>query len=259
MFLPNGIVEILSVVDGGVVNVHDFYPRDHESDYEHGDYSDYGSIHDVDYNSDYHGSDYYIPSEGIDFPCWWSDECDSISILVKFKMNLYYETLKNAEWVDRVFQGATPRFDEFTLGNTLFSSSILHATICTCSSLILPPHHLRHRRLRFLLHHRLPHRPPSPPPAEAALEANLRLTGYSVADFGDAQKLAFKSGIAAYLDVAPGAVSITNIKDLALRRRKLFNSLSVIEIQFKVEVATFAETAEIESRLVVDRLYRNDC
>ena len=52
--------------------------------------------------------------------------------------------------------------------------------------------------------------PPSPPPpAQAAVEATMELTGYNAAEFGDAQKTAFKNGMASYLNVDAAAITVT--------------------------------------------------
>ena len=90
--------------------------------------------------------------------------------------------------------------------------------------------------------------------AQAAVEAEIKLTGYSKADFGDAQKSAFITNMAVYLSVPEEAVTIISVEDIAstLKRRKLQGqSTDSIAVNFKVETETFAGTSSIEQKLVI--------
>ena len=95
--------------------------------------------------------------------------------------------------------------------------------------------------------------PPSPPPAQAAVDATMELTGYSAAEFGEAQKTAFKKGMAAYLNVGADAItvkSVTNVVDAS--RRKLQAATDKVKIEFTVETTTYADISDVEEKLVTE-------
>jgi len=95
--------------------------------------------------------------------------------------------------------------------------------------------------------------PPSPPPAQAAVDASMELTGYNAAEFGEAQKTAFKKGMAAYLNVGADAItvkSVTNVVDAS--RRKLQAATDKVKIEFTVETTTYADISDVEEKLVTE-------
>ena len=95
--------------------------------------------------------------------------------------------------------------------------------------------------------------PPSPPPpAQAAVEATMELTGYNAAEFGDAQKTAFKNGMASYLNVDAAAITVTNVIDVASSGRKLQAATDKVSVEFTVKMTTFADISTVEEKLVTE-------
>lgn len=93
--------------------------------------------------------------------------------------------------------------------------------------------------------------PPSPPPAQAAIEATMELTGYSVAEFGEAQKTAFKKGMAAYLNVDASAITVTSVSNVVdVNRRKLQAATDKVKVEFTVKTTTYADISDVEEKLV---------
>ena len=95
--------------------------------------------------------------------------------------------------------------------------------------------------------------PPSPPPpAQAAVEATMELTGYNAAEFGVAQKTAFKNGMASYLNVDAAAITVTNVIDVASSGRKLQAATDKVSVEFTVKMTTFADISTVEEKLVTE-------
>merc|ERR1712072_1098286 len=97
-----------------------------------------------------------------------------------------------------------------------------------------------------------PPSPSPPPPAQAAVEATMELTGYNAADFGDAQKTAFKNGMASYLNVDAAAITVTNVIDVASSGRKLQAATDKVSVEFTVKMTTFADISTVEEKLVTE-------
>ena len=94
---------------------------------------------------------------------------------------------------------------------------------------------------------------PSPPPAQAAVDATMELTGYSAAEFGEAQKTAFKKGMAAYLNVGADAITVKSVIDVVdASRRKLQAATDKVKIEFTVETTTYADISDVEEKLVTE-------
>ena len=302
----DGIIEIISVGNGDLVNIDKFYPETPPhglpafglppggfNDYVPGetdflnekDYGDYSSAYYSGSDSAYGEGD---DSESYSYTCLnadgtsWGVEnledvqqnvCYSVSILVKFKISFFHETLSNIGWLNKVFNGEQPEYDEATMRRKFFpppfftelTSFAPPAPPAPSSPPPTPP---------------LPPYPPAPfppPPAQVAVEATLQFIGYSAAEFDETFKAAFKIGLATYLRVSAEAITIKNITtewiEVTMRRRKLLDyeysdnhghyyddnvddddgvwTESAI-IQFKVEIATMAETSTIESLLMTD-------
>ncbi|CAL6300117.1 unnamed protein product [Bathycoccus prasinos] len=68
----------------------------------------------------------------------------------------------------------------------------------------------------------------------------MSLSGYTAAEFGEAEQDAFATGIAALSNVSPDAVTITGVTDVARRRRATLASTSSIAVDFTIEVASMA-------------------
>merc|ERR1711959_560989 len=94
--------------------------------------------------------------------------------------------------------------------------------------------------------------PSPPPPAQAAVEATMEITGYNAAEFGDAQKMAFKNGMASYLNVDAAAITVTNVIDVTSSGRKLQAATDKVSVEFTVKMTTFADISTVEEKLVTE-------
>ena len=80
----------------------------------------------------------------------------------------------------------------------------------------------------------------------------MELTGYNAAEFGDAQKTAFKNGMASYLNVDAAAITVTNVIDVASSGRKLQAATDKVSVEFTVKMTTFADISTVEEKLVTE-------
>jgi len=80
----------------------------------------------------------------------------------------------------------------------------------------------------------------------------MELTGYNAAEFGVAQKTAFKNGMASYLNVDAAAITVTNVIDVASSGRKLQAATDKVSVEFTVKMTTFADISTVEEKLVTE-------